>query len=146
MARDFENTDKHETGAGNDVHAALAAGAALGGPQSPVQEPGAGVYAVVPKGYSLESLEGYLPRPLRIEQCILLHDTDSFIGYLNEYAKQGISLIFFNVEGEEFVAILDYHEKPETPGWCDHVAKFHPRRQRRVHHVDGFQPQADDAG
>lgn len=128
MARDYENTDKHETPAGNDVHAALAAGAALGGPQSPVQESGAGVYAVVPKGYSLESLEDYLPRPLRIEQCVLLHDTDSFIGYLNEYAKQGISLIFFNVEGEEFVAILDYHEKPETPGWCDHVAKFHPRR------------------
>ena len=128
MARDYEHTEKHETGAGSDILAALAAGSSLGGPQSPVQEPGAGIYAVVPKGYTLESLAEYLPRPLRIEQNLHLHDTDSFIGYLNEYAKEGISLIFFNGEAEEFVAILDYHEKPESPNWCDHVATFKVRR------------------
>jgi uncharacterized protein YfdQ (DUF2303 family) len=128
MARDYEHTDKHDTGMGCDVQAALAAGATLGGPQAPVQGPGAGMYAVVPKGYSLESLADFLPRPLRIEQEVVLHDADSFIGYVNEYAKESVSLIFFNGEGEEFVAILDYHEKPETPNWCDHVARFKVRR------------------
>jgi uncharacterized protein YfdQ (DUF2303 family) len=128
MARDYEDAEEHESTLGSDVHAALAAGAALGGPQSPAQEPGAGVYAVVPKGYTLESLADFLPRPLRIEQEVLLHDADSFIGYVNEYAKEGVSLIFFNGEGEEFVAILDYHQKPEMPNWCDHVATFKVRR------------------
>jgi len=111
-----------------DVQAAIAAGVALGDPRSPVAEPGAGVFTVVPKGYSIESLEDYLPRPLRIVQNILLHDADSFIAYVNEYGRQGVSHVFFNVEGEEFLAILDYHEKKDTPGWCDHVATFKTRR------------------
>lgn len=122
------STPNHEPDAIGDVQTAIAAGAALGGPQSPVQEPGAGVYALVPKGYSVESLEEYLPRPLRIEQNVFLHDADSFIAYVNEYGQQGASHVFFNVEGEEFTAILDYHQKPDTPTWCDHVATFKTRR------------------
>jgi uncharacterized protein YfdQ (DUF2303 family) len=42
--------------------------------------------------------------------------------------RQAASHIFFNIEGEEFTAILDYHEKKDAPGWCDHVATFKARR------------------
>ena len=112
------------------VQAALEAGAALGDPRTiPVPDPdGAGVFAVVPKNYTVQSLEEFLPRPLRIAQNILLHDADSFIAYVNEFGKQGVSHIFFNVEGEEFMAILDYHHNPDTPAWCEHVATFKTRR------------------
>ena len=128
MAQNYEHNKPEASAPSSDVVAALAAGSALGGPQRPVDDPKAGMYAVVPKGYTLESLADYLPRPLRIEQAVTLHDADSFIGYVNEYAKEGVSLIFFNGEAEEFVAILDYHEKPELPNWCDHVAAFKVRR------------------
>ena len=129
MAQNYDYA-KPESGAvgGGDVLAALAAGSSLGGPQRPVDDPHSGLYAVVPKGYVLQSLEEYLPRPLRIEQSVDLHDADSFIGYVNEFGKEGVSLIFFDGESEQFVAILDYHEKPETPNWCDHVATFKVQR------------------
>jgi uncharacterized protein YfdQ (DUF2303 family) len=117
-----------EPGYIGDVQTAIAAGAAIGDPRSPVAEPGAGVFAVVPKDYAIESLEDYLPRPLRIEQNLMLHDADSFIAYLNEYSTQGVSHVFFNVEDEAFLAILDYHEKKDTAGWCEHMATFKTRR------------------
>ena len=46
------------------MQAAIAAGAALGDPRSPVVDEKAGVFAVVPKEYKVESLEKFLPRPL----------------------------------------------------------------------------------
>jgi uncharacterized protein YfdQ (DUF2303 family) len=120
--------DSKEALSMGDIQSAMAAGAALGDPRSPVADEKAGVFAIVPEGYEIESLEGFLPRPLRIVQNPLLHDTDSFITYVNEYGKQGVSHIFFNGEKEQFRAILDYHEKPETPNWCDHTALFQARR------------------
>lgn len=128
MARDYYNN--REVPASDqlgDIQAAVAAGAALGDPRSPVADEKAGVFTVVPKDYELRSLEEFLPRPLRIEQDVLLHDTDSFIAYLNEY-KSGVTHIFFSGEDEGFTAVLDYHEKPELPNWCGHTATFRPRR------------------
>jgi uncharacterized protein YfdQ (DUF2303 family) len=111
-----------------DVQAAIAAGAALGDPRTPVTDEKAGIFTVVPKDYQIQSLEEFLPRPLRIAQNVLLHDADSLIAYVNEYAKPGVTHIFFDGPQEQFVAVLDYHEKPEAPNWCDHTATFHPRR------------------
>jgi len=111
----------------SDVQAALAAGAALGDPRTPVADAKAGFFTVVPKDYEVKSLGEFLPRPLRIAQNVLLHDADSLIAYVKEYAKPGTH-IFFDAPQEQFVAVLDYHEKPETPNWCEHTAVFHPRR------------------
>jgi uncharacterized protein YfdQ (DUF2303 family) len=110
-----------------DVQAAMAAGAALGDPRTPVVDEKAGVFAVVPKDYDVKSLNDYLPRPLRIEQQVALHDADSFIAYVNEF-KSSATHIFFNAQAEEFTAILDYHEGTGAPAWCDHAAVFQPRR------------------
>jgi uncharacterized protein YfdQ (DUF2303 family) len=107
---------------------ALAAGAALGTPQSPSVEAGAGVYTVVPKDYAVTNLEKYLPRPLRIRQKVELHDAESFLDYVNQYAVPNVSRIFFDGEQETFTGILDYHEQPGTPAWCGHVAVYTARR------------------
>lgn len=120
MARDLELNTEFE--------AALEAGAALAMPTKAVEDDDACPYTVIPRGYMVASLAEYLPRPLRIEEQVTLHDTDSFIGYMNEYATENTSLIFFDADKEQFVGILDYHEKPEKPNWCDHVATFAVRR------------------
>lgn len=128
MARDYYNNNDQVTPEMiADFPAALAAGAALGTPQSPLVDEKAGVFTVVPKGYELKSLEEYLPSPLRIKQNVLLHDADSFIAYVIAFKLPAVSRIFFDGEDEEFNAILDYHEA-QTPAWCNHTATFKPRR------------------
>jgi uncharacterized protein YfdQ (DUF2303 family) len=126
MAHDYKYTETHGPAEIGDIQAAIAAGAALGEPRNPVAEPGAGIFTVVPKNYEVKSLEEFLPHPLRIEEKVSLQDADSFIAYVNSF-KTAPSRIFFNVEDEEFRAILDYHET-ERPSWCGHVAMFKPRR------------------
>ena len=123
---DYYNDTHGETN--TEFDAALEAGAALSAPATAVEDEGACPYTVIPKNYTLQSLEEYLPRPLRIEQEVLIHDADSFISYVNSYGKEGASLIFFNGDEEQFVAVLDYHEAPIKPNWCDHVATFTVRR------------------
>lgn len=126
MARDYygnTNTDPSQIG---DTQAAIAAGAALGDPRSPCVDEKAGVFTVVPKDYKVEDLGQFLPRPLRIEESVNLHDTDSFIAYVNNF-KLPVSRIFFDSIEEEFVAVFDYHEV-EMAGWCGHTATFKPRR------------------
>jgi uncharacterized protein YfdQ (DUF2303 family) len=128
MARDpYGNVVQPDPQRIGSIQAAIAAGAALGDPRSPVVDEKAGVFAVVPKEYKVEDLGRFLPRPLRIEESVILHDTDSFIAYMNAFKLPGISRTFFNTVEEEFVGVLDYHEV-ETPGWCDHTATFKPRR------------------
>jgi uncharacterized protein YfdQ (DUF2303 family) len=121
------NINQHDPQGMCDVQAAIAAGAALGDPRQPVDETGAGVFTVLPNTYRIESLENYLPRPLRIDQKVVLHDADSFIAYVNGFKLPGPSRIFFDVGQEQFNAIIDYHEI-ETPSWCDHTAVFKPRK------------------
>jgi len=109
-----------------DVQAAIDAGAALADPRSPGLDPGTGTYAVVPKGYQIVSLDEYAVRPRRIDACVRMQDTVSFIDYVKHF-KLPATRIFFNTAEEEFEAILDYHET-ETPAWCDHVATYKPQR------------------
>jgi uncharacterized protein YfdQ (DUF2303 family) len=110
----------------SDIQAAVACGAALGDPRTPLVDENAGVYTVVPKEYALKSLEDFLPRPLRIRENVQLYDTDSFIGYVNGFKRDGESRVFFDGEREQFVSVLDYHG--QEPSWCDHTATFKPRR------------------
>jgi hypothetical protein len=113
-----------------DNQAAIAVGAAIGDPRIvvPTNE---GVYAVVPKDYEIQNLEGYLPKPLRIRQHVTFHDTNSFIEYLKAYATQTATRLFFATEGEAFEAVIDYHVTGDTPGWCAHIASFGCTRVRR---------------
>jgi len=130
MGNDYRNPDTHDAARKGDVETALAAGAAIGKPQSPFAEraaEGTTAYAVLPKGYELASLEAFLPRPLRIREEVSLQDTDSFNAYVNDFRVPDASRIFFNGDEEQFVAVLDYHDA-EDPSWCGHQANFKPRR------------------
>lgn len=115
-----------------DVQAAIAAGAALGEPRTiPQTPPARAVYTVVPEGYQIRSLEPYLPSPSRVKQQAELHDADSFIAYVKEFGRSGVSHVFFDAGKESFTAVLDYHQADEGwlwPGWCEHVARFVTRR------------------
>jgi uncharacterized protein YfdQ (DUF2303 family) len=106
----------------NDVQTAIAAGAALGDPH---QIESKGLYAVIPHGYRLESLEPFQDRPARVRQEIRLMECDSFIEYIKQF-RTPATRIFFNAETETFTAILDYHA--EAPGWCDHEAAYECQR------------------
>ena len=71
MARDpYGNVVQPEPQRIGSIQAAIAAGAALGDPRSPVVDEKAGVFAVVPKEYKVEDLERFLPRPLRIKESV----------------------------------------------------------------------------
>ncbi len=107
-----------------DIQAAVAAGAALGDPRTADAAPGSGVFTVVPKGYELASLEGFLARPLHVRQIVDLDDAESFIEYVKEYRLDERTRIFFDQEEAEFVAVLDYHGNGEAPEWCAHRAMF----------------------
>ncbi len=126
MGYDYNRNNQTDPSQIGDTQAAIAAGAALGDPRSPVADEKAGVFTVVPKDYRIDDLEKFLPRPLRINEAVTLHDTDSFIAYVNNF-KLPVSLIFFDTIEEEFLAVLDYHEV-ETASWCGHTATFKPRR------------------
>jgi uncharacterized protein YfdQ (DUF2303 family) len=107
------------------VQAAIAVCAALAEPRSPA--PGAGVYAIVPAGYRLESLQDFMPRPQRIQQNVELHDAASFIAYVQEFGDHDTSRIFFDQGHGTFHAVIDYHGGNGDPGWCRHGARFTAR-------------------
>ncbi|MCC6366876.1 MAG: DUF2303 family protein [Bryobacterales bacterium] len=121
--------DQNENASIGDIQSAIAAGAALSEPRTIPETPEpTGLYAVVPADYKLESLEDFLPRPLRVRQQVSLHDAQSFIAYVKEFGDHELSRIFFNQEKETFQAVLDYHAANGQPGWCAHVAGFTTRR------------------
>ena len=132
--RGHEPIEENIALSGGDVEAAIAAGVALGDPvQVSPGENGNGLYAIVPRGYVLESLERFLGRPLRIKQQVTLDDTPSYVAYVNEYRQGGASHIFFDKERENFIAVLDYHQasgNDPQPAWGDHVAQYHPKRSK----------------
>jgi uncharacterized protein YfdQ (DUF2303 family) len=112
-----------------DVQSAIAAGAALSEPRAVPESPTpTGLYTVVPEGYTLESLEDFLPRPLRVRQAVLLHDAESFIAYVKEFGDHETSRIFFDQDRETFAVIIDYHGGNGQPAWCGHTGSFTARR------------------
>lgn len=69
---------------------------------------GAGLYAVVPEGAELKSLEEYLAAPPRVRAKVEILDQASFVDYFNRFKGPG-SAIFANRQGFSFAAVIDYH-------------------------------------
>lgn len=88
----------------------------------------------------LESLERYLPLPLRKRARIDLSAHDSFIDYVERHKEPGTALFCeINESGGSFTAILDYHRDNEAAvigeaRWGEHVcvytAEFTPEWKR----------------
>lgn len=114
-----------------DVQAAISAGAAIAEPRTIESK---GMYAVVPEGWNLESLEEFQDTPARVREKLQVHDAQSFIDYINAFDVGATTVVFFDQEKERFAAVLDYHKPsndpvaPPAPAWCDHVVSFTCRR------------------
>lgn len=74
----------------------------------------------VPGGWDVQSLEQFLPYPVRLKQEIVFDDVSGFIDYVKEF-KSDRSVLFANPRC--LTAILDYHGK-DDPSWCSHKAVY----------------------
>jgi uncharacterized protein YfdQ (DUF2303 family) len=86
---------------------------------------------VNPRTCAVESLEKFLPLPVRKRAVVNLRDVDSFIDYVKLHQEPGtVVLGNLDPDGASFAAILDYHLtngdpaatdfKPGAPGWGAH--------------------------
>jgi uncharacterized protein YfdQ (DUF2303 family) len=89
---------------------------------APTPEDGEGAPLVlVPDGYSVASLEQFLPRPLRQKAKATFNDTESFCRYLNQF-KRDTTQLFASQTRNSVTAIIDYHEADGPAGNGEHTA------------------------
>jgi uncharacterized protein YfdQ (DUF2303 family) len=75
--------------------------------------------------FSVHDLEKYAKTPSRLRQTATFSDTESFVHYVNDFKDSGTRIFaLFGDKGGQFDAVLDYHETPMDPRWCDHVAIY----------------------
>jgi uncharacterized protein YfdQ (DUF2303 family) len=65
--------------------------------------------AAVPNGYSLQSVEQFMPAPYDRAGLVTLFDPASFAAYVSRFASES-SVIFADGQRTTVTAILDYHE------------------------------------
>jgi uncharacterized protein YfdQ (DUF2303 family) len=82
----------------------------------------AGNFAIVPEGYSVESLEQFQAHPNRIEAEHTFVDTRSLATYLNRFATDG-TMISLDYNAARIKAVVDGDE-PDTPSFKKHKAAF----------------------
>ena len=81
-----------------------------------------------PAGFGLHSLKEYqyphgLP-PARIVAAPRFQDGPSFCEYVNSFKDEDNLMLFADAEKLAFQVILDYHEPPDGPAWCQHRAHW----------------------
>ena len=99
----------------NDTQAAISAGMALSG----IKQTEQGIpLAVLPEGARVETLEHLMPEPPRRKGKATLHDTDSFIKYVN-FERTDETRIYCTMEPPSFTAVFN-----DGAGWKDHRATY----------------------
>lgn len=78
---------------------------------------------VLPNEYKIADLEDYLPAPRRIRQKQVFRSIDSFIEYVGRFSTE-TTVVFADEQQTRLTAVLDYHQSPESPSWCSHVATY----------------------
>ena len=66
------------------------------------------------------------PLPHFVRQRVLLYDLESFIRYIEKF-KLAVTVVFVDMNGGEFVAVLDYHGDSDSPGRGAHRACYKPQ-------------------
>lgn len=79
--------------------------------------------AVVPRDHTVESLERYQLQPALIRQNVNMVAVQSLVGYVARFKDQR-SVIFADNTKTCVVAVLDYHQSPESPHWGNHKATY----------------------
>lgn len=114
------------------TEAAAVADIALAGVQPIFKQPAdhgtVAPLAVFPRSEKIESLEKYLPNPVRRRAKVQLLDYQSFIAYVCAHKEPGTHLFaVLTPAGGQFVAIIDYHEAVNggaataKPQWGEHI-------------------------
>lgn len=80
-------------------------------------------FVVLADGQTTDSLEAFLPRPLRRKAEVHFAETLSFAQYVNRFATPSL-LVTADPDTHSAAAVLDYHEDGPTgaPSWRDHKA------------------------
>lgn len=112
------NGDAHELPK-NIAQTVLEAGVALAKPFEINGIPA----VLLPEGAELKTLEELALTPQRVEQKVELDTVESFLQYYNTFAMSN-SLIICNLQSAKFTAVLDYHDRPNDPNWCRHMAFY----------------------
>lgn len=81
-------------------------------------------FVMVPEGFEIKTVESHLPAPLLIRSTVRTDDHASFVAYVNRYKDQS-SVVFADLAGRKFEAVLDYHQAivpngPQTARWGKH--------------------------
>lgn len=79
----------------------------------------------VPNDWSLQSLEPFLPNPVRMRRHVTLHTMQSFIEYAKAHRTESTAL-FADESVMTLKAVFDYCDtsKRDGAGWGDHAATF----------------------
>lgn len=81
-------------------------------------------FMLVPTGYELKPLEAMLAQPRAKRATVALKDAASFIAYVNRFKEPG-AVIFADLDGRAFSAVLDYHEGSDGAAhWGKHRVSF----------------------
>lgn len=120
-----------------DAEMMLRFGSAIGVPRSPITtdqnrdiDPAAGIpYAVLPEGYSVESLHYLLPAPVRKTGAITTTTIGSFIDYSKKHGSLADCAIYASIDSEKsfvnLVAVIDDHGA-DQPHWREHRCTMTP--------------------
>lgn len=88
-----------------------------------------GYKAEVLKDLQLSQLEKHLPTPLRKRGKVVLHDSASFIHYVNQHQSAGVTSIYCDANYQEskvdLTAIFN-DQGTNSTGWRDHTAAYSP--------------------
>lgn len=90
----------------------------------------AGNFAIVPEGYSIQSLEGYQAQPNRITAAHTFVATGSLAAYLNRFATEA-TMISVDYKAARITAVVDGDE-PDSPSFKSHKATFIAQLDERL--------------
>lgn len=79
-------------------------------------------FLVVPDNHSIDSLEDFLPKPLRKKVSLRMRDEKSFVAYFNLH-KTEASQIYGQVDPPKLVGVLDDNGATEN-GWREHTVAY----------------------
>lgn len=96
----------------------------------PIGTPDGGFVIAAPAGWNMHKTAPLEPPLPRIVQSVTLHDSDSFVAYVERYKSEATRLFaepgFLANKAAHITAVFDYHQ-PATPDRCAHVARYQPR-------------------
>lgn len=90
-----------------------------------------GNFAVIPDGYTLESLEDYQDRPTRITTDHKFLSAKSFAIYLTRFATESMMLTASSDKAQMY-AVIDYHECDMNARHGTHRAKYTARQTDKI--------------